>query len=199
MVDSQIYRQLKECVLDLQLTDWLRVDHQRTDGVEKGLEEEPQKLPGWAAEEPPLHFCGDVDVQLVTTQVPVVVDVVLLEGCRVRYANGHVGPHGKPAVPLGQLVAKGHVVRDVVNGQRQRVVDAAAEGVSPKEDPLPGDVVHQVAGHQLGQDHAGHNPFQLRIWAHERLDLWIFGCGVKQAEGDGGYGEDWVAKIVLRN
>lgn len=154
MVDSQVYRQLKECVLDLQLTHWLRVDHQRTEGVEKRLEEEPEELPSWGAEEPPLHFRGDVHVQLVTTQIPVVVDVVLLEGRRVRHADGHIGPHGEPAVPLGQLVAEGHVVRDVVNGQRQRVVDAAAKGVSPEEDPLPGDVVHQVACHQLGQDHA---------------------------------------------
>lgn len=142
MVDSQVYRQLEECVLDLELAHWLRVDHQRTEGVEKGLQEEPEKLPSWSAEEPPLHFCGDVDVQLVTTQIAVVVDVVLLEGRRVRHADGHVSPHGEPAVPLGPLVAEGHVVRDVMNGQRQRVVDAASEGVSPKEDPLPGDVVH---------------------------------------------------------
>lgn len=154
MVDSQVYRQLKECVLDLQLTHWLWVDHQRTEGVEKGLEEEPEKLPSRRAEEPPLHLCGDVNIQLVTTQIPVVVDVVLLEGRRVRHADWHVGPHGEPAVPLGQLVAEGHVVRDVVNGQRQRVVDAAAESVSPEEDPLPRDVVHQVACHELGQDHA---------------------------------------------
>lgn len=154
MVDSQVYRQLEERVLDLQLTHWLGVDHQRTEGVEKRLEEEPEKLPSWGAEEPTLHFCGDVDVQLVAAQVPVVVNVVLLEGRGVRHADGHVGPHGEPAVPLGQLVAEGHVVRDVVDGQRQRVVDAAAEGVSPEEDPLPGDVVHQVACNQLGQHHA---------------------------------------------
>lgn len=83
-----------------------------------------------------------------------VVDVVLLEGGGVRQPDGDVGPHGKPAVPLGQLVAKGHVVRDVVNGQSQGVVDAASEGVRPEEDPLPGEVVYQVAGQELGQDHA---------------------------------------------
>lgn len=197
MVEGQVHRQLKESVLDFQLTHWLGVHHQRTQGVEQRLEEEPEELPGRGAEEPPLHLCGDVHVQLVATQVPVVVDVVLLEGRRVRHADGHVGPHGEPAVPLGQLVAKGHVVRDVVDGQRQRVVDAAAEGVRPEEDPLPGDVVHQVACHQLGHDHARHHPFQLGIGTHERLDLWIFGCGVKQAEGDGRCGNDRVAKVVV--
>ena len=79
-----------------------------------------------------------------------VVNVILLKGGRVGQPDGQVCPHGKPAVPLGQLVSKGNVVRDVMDSQGQGVVDASPEGVGPEEDPLPGEVVDQVAGQELG-------------------------------------------------
>ncbi|KAG7238486.1 hypothetical protein INR49_030759 [Caranx melampygus] len=126
------------------LAHWFRIDHQRAQSIEKRLQEEPHHLPDRSAEEPSLKICGDVDIQLVASQIPMVVDVVLLERGRVGQPDGQVGPHGKPSVPLCQLVAKGHVVRDVMNSQSQGVVDAASEDVSPEEDPLPGEVADQT-------------------------------------------------------
>lgn len=72
--------------------------------------------------------------------------MVLLKSGRIRQPDGQVGPHGKPAVPLGQLVAKGDIVRDVMDGQSQRVVDAASKGIGPEKDPLPREVLNQIAG-----------------------------------------------------
>ncbi|PWA16262.1 hypothetical protein CCH79_00004395 [Gambusia affinis] len=167
--------ELNHCVLDLHRTHRFRVDHQRPQGVEKRLQKEPEDLPSRRAEEPSLPLCWDVHIQLVAAQVPVVVDVVLLEGGGVGKPDGQVGPHGEPAVPLCKLVPEGHVVRNVMNGQSQRVVDAPAEAVGPEEDPLPGEVAHQVAGDELGQDQARHNPLQLGVRTHQGLDFWIFG------------------------
>lgn len=150
ITDNCIRCELNHCVLDFQGAQWFWIDHQRSYGVEEGLEEEPEHLPSRGAEEPSLKVRRDVHIQLVSAQVPVVVDVVLLEGGGVGHADGQVGPHGEPAVPLGPLVPKGHVVGDVVNGQSQGVVDAASEGVGPEEDPLPGEIVDQVAGKKLG-------------------------------------------------
>lgn len=148
--DDHVYCELKHCVLELQETHRFGVDHQRAQGVEQRLQEEPEHLPGWGAEEPPLQVRGDVHVQPVPPEVAVVIDVILLKRSGVRQSDGQVGPHGKPAVPLGQLVAERHIVGDVMDGQRQRVVNAAPEGVGPEKNPLPGQVPHQVAGQQLG-------------------------------------------------
>lgn len=76
--------------------------------------------------------------------------MILLKGGGVRQPNRQVGPHGKPAVPLSQLITKGHVVRDVMDSQSQGVVDAASKSISPEEDPLPRQVMYQVAGQELG-------------------------------------------------
>ena len=61
-----------------------------------------------------------------------------------------------------------------MDGQGQGVVDAAAKGVGPEEDPLPGEGVDHVAGQELGEYHGRHHPLQLGVRAHEGLDLWVF-------------------------
>lgn len=110
IVDDNVYHKLHDCIQHLQPGHRLGVHDQRTERVEQRLEEEPEHLPGWGAEEPALKVGWNIHVQAISSEIPMVVDVVLLEGCRVRQANGEIGEHGKPAVPASLFSAKGHVV-----------------------------------------------------------------------------------------
>lgn len=115
VVDYEVHHKLNDCVQHLQSSDWLGVDHQGPKCVEEGLEEEPDHFPQGCGEEPALPICGDVHIQAVAAQVAVMIDVVLLEGGRVRQADREVGKHSEPAVQARLLVAEGHVVGDVVD------------------------------------------------------------------------------------
>lgn len=143
-VEGHIEGQLHGHVGQLQAGDGLGVDAERADGIEQRLEDDPDKLAEACAEEPALKISWDVYVYTVSSQVAVVVQVVALKGGRIRQPDGQVGEHGEPAVPHGPVVAKCCVVGDLVDGQGHRVVDAAAKGISPEQDPFPVQVFDQV-------------------------------------------------------
>lgn len=122
IVDKNVCCELHDCIHHLHPGHWFWVHHQRPQCIEEGLEEEPEYLPCRCAEEPAFQVCRDVHIQAIPSQVAVVVDVVFLEGGRVREADGQVGKHGEPSVPAHLLVSKCDVVRDVMDGQGQGVV-----------------------------------------------------------------------------
>lgn len=136
-VEGHIEGQLHGHVGHLQPGDGLGVDAERADCIEQRLKDDPDKLTEACAEEPALKFSGDVHVHAISSQVAVVVQVVALKGGRIRQPNGQVGKHGEPAVPHGPVVAKRCVVGDLMDGQGHGVVDTAAKGISPEQDPFP--------------------------------------------------------------
>ncbi|TNN63945.1 hypothetical protein EYF80_025787 [Liparis tanakae] len=128
----------------LQPGDGFGVDAERPDGVEQRLQDNPDKFAQARAEEPAFELGGDVHVDPVSTQVPVVVQVVAFEGGGVGQPDGQVGEHGEVAIPQGLVVPEGRVVGDLVDSKGHRVVDAAAEAVSPEQNPFPVQIFDHV-------------------------------------------------------
>lgn len=116
IVDDDVYHKLYSCIQHLQPGHGLWVDDQWPERIEQRLEEQPEHLPGRSAEEPALEVSRNIHIQAISTQIAMVVDVVLLEGCGIWQANGEIGKHGKPAVPACPLCAEGHIVRNVMDG-----------------------------------------------------------------------------------
>lgn len=54
------------------------------------------------------------------------------------------------------------------------MVDAAAKGIGPKQNPFPAQIFDQVKGTKLYSHHEAHNPLQPGVGAHQGLDFWVF-------------------------
>lgn len=157
-VQQHVKGHLKDDVGYLQLTNGLGIDAERSDSVEKWLQDYPDELAEACAEEPSLQLGGNIHIHSISAQVAMMVQVIALERCRIGEADGQVGKHGKVAVPHGLVVSKSRVVGDLVNGEGHRVVDAAAKSISPKQNPFPAQIFDQVKGTKLHGHHEAHNP-----------------------------------------
>lgn len=97
--------------------------------------------------------------------------MVSLEGYRIRETKREVGKYSKPPVPHGFAIAKGTIVGDLMNRQSHGVTNTAPEHVRPEDHPLPVQVLNEVEGSQLRQDHQHNHPDQVVVWLHQRLYL----------------------------
>ena len=174
--DRAVEQRLHHEVAQLDARHRLRVDEERTERVEDWLEEEPEQLGGGGAEEARLEARRDVDVERVVALVLVVLRVVLLEERRVRDAERHVREDAERAVQRRPARPERLVVRDLVDGERQRVVDDAPEGVAGDEEGEERGVSQQDGRHQLHSHHHHHLVLELAVWHHQLLHLRVLRC-----------------------
>jgi len=97
--------------------------------------------------------------------------VVLFEGNAHGQPDGQVADEAQDPVVHRSAVSKGQVVRDLVNGQHQRVVDDAAEAIGGHDEPRPRQVLHDEQRQDLCEHHCAGHPLEIRVVAKELLDL----------------------------
>lgn len=115
-IEKNVECKLYNGISDLQLTDGFGIDAQRPDCIKQWLKNNPNELAKASAEEPALKIGRNVHIHTIPTQIAVVVEVVALEGGRVRQTNGQVGKNGEPAIPFCMIVAKRCVVGNFMDG-----------------------------------------------------------------------------------
>lgn len=79
--------------------------------------------------EAPFPVCGKVDVVEISALVAMVLYMILLEGDGHRHADRQVGPDAKEPVGIWVVVPKHNIVRDVMDGQSERVVDNSSQEI----------------------------------------------------------------------
>lgn len=126
---------LRADIVEISFPQWFWVDHQWSNGVEEGLEQYPQKLSEGCGEEKAFHGCWDIRVNTINTLVPVVLQVVLLEGCGVGDNKWEVGKVA--VVNVVHCIVKEQVVRHFVNGQRQRMIRGTTNDIGDNEECEP--------------------------------------------------------------
>ncbi|KAG7214377.1 hypothetical protein INR49_023088 [Caranx melampygus] len=92
-VEQNVEGELDGHIGQLQLTDGLGVDAERSDGIKQRLQDNPDELPEACAEEPAFKLSGDVYIHAVSTQVAMMVQVVAFEGGRVGQTDGVIIIH----------------------------------------------------------------------------------------------------------
>ena len=80
--------------------------------------------------------------------------MVLLERYGHGDADGKVGPHAKEPVGRRVVVSEYHVVRYVVDGEGEGVVDDSAQGVGQYKDPHQGQLSDVVRRNYVKDDHS---------------------------------------------
>ena len=76
-----------------------------------------------------LPVSGKVNIVEICALVAMMLYVILLEGNGHRHTDGQVGPDTKEPVSIRVVVPKHNVVRDVMDGQSERVVDNSSQEV----------------------------------------------------------------------
>lgn len=171
--DNRVEDQLDDCVDDLVLVWRLRIDDEWPEDVEEGLQTHPEELAQRGAEKFRLQVGGQVRVDHLVALISMVFQVVLLKGHGHRQADGEIAEVAKVPVGCGASVSEGLHMRDLVDGQRQRVVDDAPEAVGHEKDDGPGLILHHEQHYELEEDHATGHPLEVGIVAEELLDLRI--------------------------
>ena len=105
-----------------------------------------------------------------------VLHVVLLEGDGHWYPEGEIRKDAKQTIRHGVKVAKHDVVRDVVDGKREGVVNDSAQEVGDEYDPGVGELTDVVARHHLKHDHGRDYVLEVGVRAHQFLYLGVFLC-----------------------
>ena len=95
----------------------LGMDDKGSQCIEDWLEDHPNHLAEGIAEKLSLPLGGQICINAVDAQIPVMLQVVLFEGDRHREDDRQVRPDAKETVSSRIAVAEDEVVGDLVNGQ----------------------------------------------------------------------------------
>lgn len=82
-VKQDVKGELEGHVGHLQLSDGFGVDAEGPDGVEQRLKNNPDEFTEACAEKPAFKLSGDVYIYTISTQVPMMVQVITFEGGRI--------------------------------------------------------------------------------------------------------------------
>ena len=140
-------------VEDFQSSGGLGTNHKRADCVEERLKKEPENLKRNIAKEPTFPICWEICVITVRTLVSVMLHVVLFERYRHWNTDRKICPNAKQTIRRGILVTKDHVVRDVVDGESEGVVDHAPQEVRYDRHPEVGQLSDEIARDDIEDDH----------------------------------------------
>ena len=97
--------------------------------------------------------------------------MILFEGDGHGDSDGQVSPHAKQPIRSRVVISKHDIVRDVVDGEGERMVDHAAQKVGNNYNPRVRQFTDVVAGDDLEDDHGRDNILEVWVGTHQFLDL----------------------------
>lgn len=134
IVDQKVERQSPRPVDQLERADWLGQNEHWSERVGDWEESDVEELADGRREHLGLESCGQVGVPLVDAHVFVVVAVVLFERDERRHAHGQVGDVAEDSVGDWPVGAKHQIVRDLVQTDRERVIECATDDVGQDDE-----------------------------------------------------------------
>ena len=97
-----------------------------------------------------------------------------------RYRHGdsdrEVCPDSKQPIGERVLVTEYHIVRDVVNGKREGVVDDSAQKISDDGDPEVRELTDEIARDNVKDNHGRDYELELRVRTHQLFNLRVLLC-----------------------
>lgn len=95
------------------------------------------------------------------------LQMILFKRDAVRYDERQIGEEAEGARRPRARMAKGQIVRDLVNAERQRVRNRAGKAIAGYQEPCPVRVAKHVEAHQLNEHHGNDLPFERRVVPEE--------------------------------
>lgn len=168
-VEDGLHDQIEE----LMVAGRLGIDDERPDHVEERLQDDPAELAECGAEQPCLEQRRQIGVDYLVALVAMVLEVVALERHGHRHAQWQVAKVTKPPIGVGPRMAECVAVRYFVHGQRQGVIDDAADAIGGQDGDGPRLVAHHEEHAELQQHHECGDILEVGIAAEQLFDLRI--------------------------
>ncbi|GMS97004.1 hypothetical protein PENTCL1PPCAC_19179, partial [Pristionchus entomophagus] len=167
--------QLNDKIRHLEIRDCLRIDGEWPEGVEDWLEEHPQGLSRGGRECVGLPLRRNVRVDHILAQVPMVLQVVLLEGDRHRNQHRKICDETEEAVCEWSSAAVCLVVRDLENCECECVVDCSSDEICLQPNESPVGIYKSIREDDVDQDHGNNGWLESGIRPEQLLDLRVLG------------------------
>ena len=119
----------------------LEHDDHGTESIEEDLEGDEEETTGEGVEEPQLESSGEIGIDIVPSEIAVVVGVVVTEHHGVREDDGDVGNHSEEGVQPGCL--EDGVVSDFMDGKEEGVSHHCTAEVGHGNEDGPASIAEE--------------------------------------------------------